>query len=475
MELEKELEELNKLDDTKLTGEQAKRSMQLQSDLNEANDAITNMLKALAAADGSVKKSVDDFVRDTTDAGLRIALKDLREDAVSGVAAIYTVLGKEIQPAEKKDPRKEKTKFGWAILVTERGSKAYPIDVANFNELVFQFRDALASDKYDPKPLAAKIYNAIFRQKAPGHTRTLEDDLSNYLRAYPKKTLMWSLDGVLRYIPMSALHDGESYLVEKYRNVVLTNKNIAVLNTAKKPNWRILGMGISEPRENFTPLPGVKAELESIVREPNSTTGILDGTIRINADFKKQGFFQAVGGGKYQVVHIASHYSFNPDRQGDSFLLLGDGRISFEEMNKAKGLFNAVDLLTLSACDTGTAGNGTETEGFAVQAQSLGARSVIASLWKVSDAGTPELMIRFYRLLADDPSMSKGEAFQRAQLSLLGIGAANKTRTARGANRAENMSTGGTAADLPLYDKTGKPAFAHPHYWASFVLIGNWR
>jgi CHAT domain-containing protein len=51
----------------------------------------------------------------------------------------------------------------------------------------------------------------------------------------------------------------------------------------------------------------------------------------------------------------------------------------------------------------------------------------------------------------------------------------DKAKTAPRANRAENMSTGGATADLPLYDKTGKPAFAHPHYWASFVLIGNWR
>lgn len=120
------------------------------------------------------------------------------------------------------------------------------------------------------------------------------------------------------------------------------------------------------------------------------------------------------------MVHISSHYSFDAGKPENSFLPAGDENLTFAEIKDRKNLFRKVDLLTLSACDTGVSGNGKEAEGFAYLAQSLGAKSVIASLWKVSDAGTPELMIRFYKLRMDNPQMSKGEAFRRAQISLLG-------------------------------------------------------
>ena len=40
---------------------------------------------------------------------------------------------------------------------------------------------------------------------------------------------MWSLDEVLRYLPMAALHDGHEYLVEKYRITVFTPASVAEL------------------------------------------------------------------------------------------------------------------------------------------------------------------------------------------------------------------------------------------------------
>ena len=249
---------------------------------------------------------------------------------------------------------------------------------------------------------------------------------------------------------------------------------MATLASNRKKTWRVLGLGVSEARENFSPLPGVKAELESIVKRMNSAEGILSGTIKLNGLFTKEDFFPSISSGNYQVVHIASHYSFEPKNQTNSFLLVGNGRITFAEMGHQPNAFIGIDLLTLSACDTGTTGNGTEAEGFAIQSQSMGAKSVIASLWPVSDTGTPELMFRFYRLLAENPSMSKGEAFQGAQLSLLG--AEQEFGKNSPANRgAKIVSPDGVGIGLPLFVKDAKKPFAHPHYWASFVLIGNWR
>ena len=220
-------------------------------------------------------------------------------------------------------------------------------------------------------------------------------------------------------------------------------------------------------------MPSVKTELETIVREPDKPNGVLEGKIELDGNFQKQKFFSIVRGGSFPVVHIASHYSFNPTKLDESFLLIGDGNLTFAEMKEKQNLFGALDLLTLSACDTGVSGNGKEAVGFAYLAQSLGAKSVIASLWKVSDTGTPELMIRFYKLRAENPSMPKGEAFRRAQLSLLGAETKNARNT--NSNRSGVVDFGGKKIELPLYQKDEKKPFAHPHYWSSFVLIGIWR
>lgn len=95
---------------------------------------------------------------------------------------------------------------------------------------------------------------------------------------------------------------------------------------------------------------------------------------------------------RYQLVHIASHFSFRPGNKTDSFLLLGDGsRLTLRQIRDSTNLFGDVDLLTLSACDTATGGcgaDGREVEGFGVLAQRLGAAAVIATLWPVADAST---------------------------------------------------------------------------------------
>ena len=401
--LEQARTELQKL--KSLSKEQEAKLEQLRLDIAAANKAFDVALDALGKAQASAAERVDEI---RSGQEIQSALLSLRKETKSGVVALYTVLGAEGEKTAGQDPvgnngqqdagAPTKSKFGWVIMVTEKGYKAYPIDVTNLEESVFRFRSALSSDKYDPRPLAKKIYDAIFRQTSAKLKRTLEDDLRDYLRSNTDKTLMWSLDGVLRYIPKAALHDGKQYLVENYRNVVFTKQSFVWLTTANQTDWHALGLGVSEKREDFDALPGVRTELETIVREPNKQTGIMNGSIRLNDNFKKQMFFNTVGNGTFPVVHIASHYSFNPTHQDASFLLLGDGRLTFGELKENKNLFGTVDLLTLSACDTAVSGNGKEAEGFAYLAQSLGAKSVIASLWKVSDAGTPELMIRFTNL-----------------------------------------------------------------------------
>jgi CHAT domain-containing protein len=98
------------------------------------------------------------------------------------------------------------------------------------------------------------------------------------------------------------------------------------------------------------------------------------------------------------------------------------------------------DLVTLSACQTGLGGAmaGEGLLGLTWAFQYAGARSVLASLWEVSDASTAELMRSFYGHLS--AGVSKAEALRHAQVELL-----------------------------------RRPATAAPYYWAAFTLIGAGR
>jgi CHAT domain-containing protein len=118
-----------------------------------------------------------------------------------------------------------------------------------------------------------------------------------------------------------------------------------------------------------------------------------------------------------------------------------DPEISFED----------VELLTLSACNTalGIEGDGREVDGLGILAQRKGAKAVMATLWSVYDPSTSALMRNFYRGWTSGTGVSKAEALRRAQVAFL-----------HGAEASEEGSSA---------------KYAHPYYWAPFILIGNWQ
>jgi CHAT domain-containing protein len=178
-------------------------------------------------------------------------------------------------------------------------------------------------------------------------------------------------------------------------------------------------------------------------------------------------------------LHIASHFKFAAGTEADSFLLLGDGsKLSLKDV-RTRVRFSGVDLLTLSACETAFGGgqdaNGREIEGFATLAQNRGAKSVLASLWPVSDASTSRLMQTLYSS-RDKEQLNKAAALQKAQLSLLkGKSEVSATvDTWRGPVRANLPSAANAPSALPAYRANPALPHAHPYYWAPFILMGNW-
>lgn len=376
------------------------------------------------------------------------------------------------------------------IVTTADTQRAHTVDIkeADLNNLVADFRDAVKNPAVDPRPSGEKLYKILFPD-------ALKKDLEN-IKA---ETIVWSLDGTLRYVPISALWDGRQYLVERYNNVLITLASRDKLNKAAtdRTKWTALGVGVSKEADIkspdgttkiFTALTAVPAELCSVISDPNTKvqceslaknkTGIIKGKSLIDDEFTLQNFKNNLG--RYPVIHIASHFSLNPGNEADSYLLLGgvsDRRFTLANLREGGAKFVGVELLTLSACNTAmgssSKSNGVEVEGFGALAQQQGAKTVLASLWSVADASTRDLMTEFYAQLENNPKIGKAEALRQAQLKLIrGKYAENKDLKNRRSDLVK-VDDGKTAA-IPFTKDENAP-FAHPYYWSPFVLFGNWK
>jgi CHAT domain-containing protein len=176
----------------------------------------------------------------------------------------------------------------------------------------------------------------------------------------------------------------------------------------------------------------------------------------------------------YPVVHVASHFVFQAGKAGESYLLLsgedtgGKGyELTISQLQTDPLLsFRGTRLLTLSACSTAeadTGSNGREIDSLGMVMQKRDAAAVLATLWDVNDASTSLLMSDFYRRWAATPGIAKIEALRQAQIAML-----------RGADSPAANSTTGRGTQV----ENAAPAaahYAHPYYWAPFVLIGNFR
>ena len=316
----------------------------------------------------------------------------------------------------------------------------------------------MRSPDQDPRPAAQKLYGQLI------------GPVAGDLQAMHAKTLMLSLDGVLRYVPMAALHDGEQYLAQRYALALYTDAARERLKDKPQSNWKVAALGVTQAKEGFAALPAVREELNGLVRTADSR-GVLPGVVKLDEQFTSGGFKEVLRE-RYPVLHIASHFQFDPAGDTASFLLLGDGsRLSLNEIRKNGYSFAGVDLMTLSACQTGVGGgkdvSGREIEGLGVLVQKQGAKGVVATLWPVADASTAQLMQSFYRM-REEKKLTKAEALRQAQLALLSgkVGAGGRAKK----NRIRTADGQQVVAFVP----DPNAPFAHPYYWAPFILMGNW-
>ncbi|HYY93416.1 MAG TPA: CHAT domain-containing protein [Pyrinomonadaceae bacterium] len=150
---------------------------------------------------------------------------------------------------------------------------------------------------------------------------------------------------------------------------------------------------------------------------------------------------------RYSILHFATHGFLDPTRPENSSLVLStvdrDGRPldGLVRLQDVYGLRAPVDLVVLSACRTalGKEVRGEGLIGLTRGFMYAGASSVVASLWRVDDEATSELMRLFYTNLLRR-GMTPAAALREAQ---------NGIRQ--------------------------QPQWRSPYYWAAFTLQGEYR
>jgi CHAT domain-containing protein len=411
--------------------EQDVQAEQATSPFQTALSDFEKVIDGILADFTNVKGKPEGAKEITEEPGSRPALADL--DKV-GAAIIQTFAAKD---------------SFYVLLVTRDGIQAFttPITAVDLNNKAQTFLKLLATPPDPHRVLFPKqlqsagtaLHEVIFKSVSTADgSRTLE----SVLKKTGARVLFWALDSNLRSIPVAALYDSENrqYVLEQYDNVVFTRALPEHLSLESKPWTSRVCMGtLEEHAGGLSALPELRTTLQTFCGR----------NIVLNKDFTSNKMIQSLAARTPgSVVLIVSHFLLEPGDPKFSVLVMGSGTdYSLEEIRESPHLFEGVDLLILAACKTAVQGPsdyGAESEGFAELAQRLGANSVIGTLWEIWPQGTSELLLEFHRLHEQNPGWTKAKILRQAQLSLL------------------HRRASGKKVDLSA-----------PHYWAPFVLYGD--
>jgi CHAT domain-containing protein/tetratricopeptide (TPR) repeat protein len=255
-------------------------------------------------------------------------------------------------------------------------------------------------------------------------------------------------------------------------------------------------------RDDLAPLPGSRREVQAIASLfPAGRAKTLLGPEATEARLQEMARSDELKG--YRFLHLATHGKANPSLAMSSALFLPagaersasasadpaalesapDGQITAEQIVRTWDL--DADLVVLSACESGL-GRYAGGEGYLGFAQALfvkGARSLVLSQWRVDDKATSLLMSRFYQnLLGQRPGllkpMPKAEALHEAKQWLQNLTAdevgGELAALDRGPPRKLAKGSGGAAQGASPSANSGEVRpYAHPYYWAAFVLVGD--
>ena len=256
--------------------------------------------------------------------------------------------------------------------------------------------------------------------------------------------------GVLHYLPFQALvtrtdSQGPHFLVEDY--AISYSPSASTLKFCQRKNTGRSGsLLLLAPRTDV--LPSSQEEVTQIANSFGQGSKYYMNKSATETLFKQQA-------GSYDLLHIATTAEFNKANPIFSRLDLAgsdqdDGRL---EVHEVLGLRLNANLVTLSGCQTALGSGYSEALPRGEDLVSLtrafhyaGTPSVIASLWEVSDPSTAAFMERFYQYLRE---VDKAQALAQTQRDMIAGALGN-----------------------PNSDRVD---YAHPFFWAAFILVGDWN
>jgi CHAT domain-containing protein len=334
------------------------------------------------------------------------------------------------------------------ILITSQGNSIRRSTNATRAEvlgMVKEFRNKLTdpTDRTGSLVSAQKMYQWLV---AP-----IEPDLQQL----HINNLAYIMDAGLRSIPLAALHDGKQFIIERYSVGLMPSLSLTDTRYSDVRNSSVLAMGI-EKFADKSPLPSVPVELSVI------TGQLWSGKSFLNDRFTLSNLQAARDSQPFGIIHLATHAQYLPGAPEKSYLQLWDTQLRLAQLRQMGLNKPPVELLVLSACRTALGDEQNEL-GFAGLAAQAGAKTVLASLWYVSDEGTLGLMTEFYEQLKQVPM--KAEALRLAQLAML-----------RGEVRLEGgflVTNQGSFRLPPDLAALGDIDLTRPSYWSAFTLIGH--
>ncbi len=340
------------------------------------------------------------------------------------------------------------------FVVTHEGLDAYrlPLGAKTLGERVERLRKSLKTPGRSLRGNYLQEAAALYRDLIGPAERRLTE----------KRTWLVSPDSVLHLLPFEALlteipkpdepDSGLPFLLRRHAIAYVPSASVLAgleeprpapvpRPQAKARAFLAFANPAYGPRGQGTPelplLPGSQSEVQAIARLYPAG----DSKLYLGREATKD---NVLGNGLLEHavrVQFATHGFLNEARPQLSSLALAPGRApgddGFLRVHEIFDLKLNADLVVLSACDTsGTQVTGEGLVGLTRAFFYAGASSLVVSLWRAQDASTPELMAGFYRQLGQ----GKAEALRSAKLEMIAAG-----------------------------------RYAHPSYWAPFILVGDPR
>ncbi len=325
----------------------------------------------------------------------------------------------------------------------------------NLREIVNDFRAKITNPRGSKSYLipAKKLYDLLIAPIEPS------------LKANNIKTIIFSLDGGLRTLPIAALHDGKQFLIEKYGVAIIPSFSLTDSRYVPISKTQMLAVGISKSVGGQNPLPLAELEVETLINKLWTGKQILNEKSTFG-NFKVANYQQ-----KFGIIHLATHGEFRPGKINNSYIQFWDTKFRLDQMAKLSSELKwnnrpTVEMLVLSACRTALGNQQTEL-GFAGLAVQAGVKTALGSLWYVSDEGAMALMTKFYEQLR--VTGFRAEALRKAQIALL----KGQVRFEKGKLRISER------LNIPLPSNansaTNNIDLSHPYFWSGFIIIGNWN